>query len=242
MTRVSSAGSGWLVRETMPEWMPEAILLLTALVTLVNWTAIWRENITAYYVTKPLVLHGLILYFLTQVPLTPARLPFLIGLIFSLIGDVLLIPRGTRWFIAGMSAFSLAQLSYIWGFNISLPSMPVLFVGVLALMAGVLVLHLAIDRFAAVSEIKRSLLPFFKGYGVLVLAMAISAVLCLARPGWSELAAVFAGIGGILFFVSDAMIGLDKLDRRLPKYKFWIIFTYHLGQFLIVASITRIIA
>src|SRR5690606_6889345 len=114
--------------------------------------------------------------------------------------------------------------------------------GVLALMAGVLVLHLAIDRFAAVSEIKRSLLPFFKGYGVLVLAMAISAVLCLARPGWSELAAVFAGIGGILFFVSDAMIGLDKLDRRLPKYKFWIIFTYHLGQFLIVASITRIIA
>ncbi len=34
------------------------------------------------------------------------------------------------------------------------------------------------------------------------------------------------------------MIGLDKLDRRLPKYKFWIIITYHLAQFLIVAALT----
>jgi uncharacterized membrane protein YhhN len=46
-----------------------------------------------------------------------------------------------------------------------------------------------------------------------------------------------AGTGGILFFISDAMIGLDKLDRRLPKHKFWIIFSYHLAQFLIVAAV-----
>jgi uncharacterized membrane protein YhhN len=67
--------------------------------------------------------------------------------------------------------------------------------------------------------------------------MAICALLCLARPAWSDLAAVLAGIGGTLFFISDVMIGLDKLDRRLPKYKFWIISSYHLGQFLIVGAI-----
>jgi uncharacterized membrane protein YhhN len=106
-----------------------------------------------------------------------------------------------------------------------------------ALLAGNLIIHLTIDRFAASSEINKLLLPFFKGYGILVLAMAISAMLCLARPGWSDLAAVMAGTGGILFFISDAMIGLDKLDRRLPKHKFWIIFSYHLAQFLIVAAV-----
>ena len=223
----------------MPDWLVPALLVLIGLVTLANWIAIWRGNLRAYYITKPLVLLGLILYFLLQSALSAARLPFLLGLIFSMIGDIFLIPRGTRWFIAGMGAFSLAQLFYIWGFNISLPSIPVLIIGIMALFAGVLVMHLTVDRFAAVSEIKKSLLPFLKGYGALVLAMAISAVLCLARPGWSDLAGVLAGIGGILFFVSDAMIGLDKLDRRLPKYRFWIILSYHLGQFLIVAAITQ---
>jgi uncharacterized membrane protein YhhN len=72
--------------------------------------------------------------------------------------------------------------------------------------------------------------------------MAISAVLCLARPAWPDLAAVMAGTGGILFLISDVMIGLDKLDRRLPKYKFWIIFSYHLAQFLIVAAVLRVAA
>lgn len=236
-----SAGLGWLVQGIMPDLVSLALLTLIGLVTLANWIAIWRGNLRAYYITKPLVLLGLILYFLLQGSLSSVRLPFLLGLFFSLIGDILLIPRGTRWFIAGMGAFSLAQLFYIWGFNINLPSTPVLVIGIVALFAGVLVLHLAVDRFAAASEIKKSLLPFLKGYGVLVLAMAISAVLCLARPGWSDLAGVLAGIGGILFFVSDAMIGLDKLDRRLPKYKFWIILSYHLGQFLIVAAVTQLL-
>lgn len=236
-----SAGLGWLVQGIMPDSVSLALLTLISLVTLANWIAIWRGNLRAYYITKPLVLLGLILYFLLQGSLSSVRLPFLLGLIFSLIGDMLLIPRGTRWFIAGMGAFSLAQLFYIWGFNINLPSTPVLVIGIVALFAGVLVLHLAVDRFAAASEIKKSLLPFLKGYGGLVLAMAISAVLCLARPGWSDLAGVLAGIGGILFFVSDAMIGLDKLDRRLPKYKFWIILSYHLGQFLIVAAVTQLL-
>lgn len=241
MIPLSSAGSGWLVQEIMPDLVKLALLILIALVTLANWFAIWRGNLKAYYITKPVVLLGLILYFLLQGALSAARLPFLLGLIFSMIGDIFLIPRGTRWFIAGMGAFSITQLFYIWGFNTSLPSTPVLIIGIVALFAGVLVLHLAVDRFAAASDIKKSLLPFLKGYGALVLAMAISAVLCLARPGWSDLAGVLAGIGGILFFVSDAMIGLDKLDRRLPKYKFWIILSYHLGQFLIVAAITQLV-
>ncbi len=221
----------------MPDWLQTALLIFICLVTLVNWIAIWRGNLKAYYTTKPFVLLGLILYFLLQGALSSARLPFLLGLICSLVGDIFLIPRGTRWFIAGMGAFSLAQLFFIWGFNVSLPSIPVLIIGIMAFLAGTLLLHLAIDRFAAVSQVKKSLLPYMKVYGFLVLTMAISAVLCLARPGWSDLAALLAGTGGILFFVSDAMIGLDKLDKRLPKYKFWIILSYHLGQFLIVAAI-----
>ena len=221
----------------MPDWANLVLLIFISLVTLANWIAIWQENLTAYYVTKPLVLLGLIAYFIIQGLFSATHLPFLLGLGLSLLGDIFLIHRGTRWFMAGMGAFSLAHLCYIWGFNTVMPSAAVMFMALFALLAGNLIIHLTIDRFAASSEINKLLLPFFKGYGILVLAMAISAMLCLARPGWSDLAAVMAGTGGILFFISDAMIGLDKLDRRLPKYKFWIIFSYHLAQFLIVAAV-----
>ncbi|NLC29305.1 MAG: lysoplasmalogenase [Chloroflexi bacterium] len=226
----------------MSDWLQPAVLALIGLATFANWIAIWKGKLTTYYATKPLVMLGLITYFLLQGSITTFRLPFLLGLIFSLIGDIFLISQRTRWFVAGMAAFSAAQVFYIWGFNASLPPRPVRLIGIVALVAGMLILHLTVNRLGQQPRINKAILPFFKGYGTLILGMAISAVLCLARPTWPDLAAVMAGTGGILFLISDVMIGLDKLDRRLPKYKFWIIFSYHLAQFLIVAAVLRVAA
>ena len=210
------------------------------LVSLINWVSAWQLRMIPYYITKPIVMIGLILYLVLRVPVTPARLPFLFGLIFSLLGDIFLIPKGTRWFLVGMGAFSITQLMYIWGFNLSMVKLPVLIVGAVAFAGGVVLIHLVVNRFSQSSSINKAILPFIKGYGALVLAMTMSAILCLARPAWTDRAAVLAGIGGILFFLSDGMIGLDKLDRRLPKYRFWIIFTYHLAQFLIVGAVIQL--
>lgn len=210
------------------------------LFSLINWVSAWQLRMIPYYITKPLVILGLILFLVLSVPITPARLPFLLGLLFSLLGDIFLIPKGTRWFLAGMGAFSITQVMYIWGFNISKASLPVLVVGVAAFLASAFLIHLVVNRFSESSSVNKAILPFLKSYGALVLAMTISAMLCLARPTWSERAAVMAGIGGILFFLSDGMIGLDKLDRRLPKYRFWVIFTYHLAQFLIVGAVMEL--
>ena len=211
-----------------------------AFVSLINWVSAWQMRMIPYYVTKPVVLLGLILLMVLRVPLTPERLPFLFGLVFSLLGDIFLMPRGTRWFLVGMGAFSVAQLMYIWGFNLSMVTLPVLVVGLVAWLVGVILIHMLVNRFSSSSSINKAILPFMKGYGALVLAMVISALLCLARPAWSDRAAVMAGIGGILFFLSDGMIALDKLDRRLPKYRFWIIVTYHLAQFLIVGAVIQL--
>jgi len=211
-----------------------------AFVSLINWVSAWQMRMIPYYVTKPIVLLGLILFLVLRVPITPTRLPFLLGLVFSLLGDIFLMPRGTRWFLVGMGAFSVAQLMYIWGFNLSMVTLPVLVVGLVAWLVGVILIHMLVNRFSDSSSINKAILPFMKGYGALVLAMVMSALLCLARPAWSDRAAVMAGIGGVLFFLSDGMIALDKLDRRLPKYRFWIIVTYHLAQFLIVGAVIQL--
>ncbi len=104
--------------------------------SLINWVSAWQMRMIPYYVTKPVVLLGLILLMVLRVPLTPERLPFLFGLVFSLLGDIFLIPRGTRWFLVGMGAFSVAQLMYIWGFNLSMVTLPVLVVGLVAWLVG----------------------------------------------------------------------------------------------------------
>ena len=208
--------------------------------SLINWISAWQERLIPYYITKPMVLLGLLLFMVLRVPITPARLPFLLGLAFSLLGDIFLIPRGTRWFLVGMGAFSITQLMYIWGFNLSMVNLPVLVVGAVAYLVGVILIHLMVNRFSESPNVNQAILPYLKGYGALVLAMSMSALLCLARPGWSDRAAVMAGVGGILFFLSDGMIGLEKLDRRLPKSRFWVIFTYHLAQFLIVGAVIQL--
>lgn len=208
--------------------------------SLINWISAWQERAITYYITKPIVLVGLLLFLVMQAPVTMSRLPFLLGLAFSLLGDIFLIPKGTRWFLVGMGAFSITQLMYIWGFNTSKVSWPVLVVGIAAYLVGVILIHLVVNRFSQSSSINKAILPYLKIYGALVLAMGMSALLCLARPAWSDLAAVLAGIGGVLFFLSDGMIALEKLDRRLPKNRFWVIFTYHLAQFLIVGAVIQL--
>ena len=210
------------------------------IVSLINWISAWQERAITYYITKPIVLVGLLLFLVMQAPVTMSRLPFLLGLAFSLLGDIFLIPKGTRWFLVGMGAFSITQLMYIWGFNTSKVSWPVLVVGIAAYLVGVILIHLVVNRFSQSSSINKAILPYLKIYGALVLAMSMSALLCLARPAWSDLAAVLAGIGGVLFFLSDGMIALEKLDRRLPKNRFWVIFTYHIAQFLIVGAVIQL--
>ena len=210
------------------------------IVSLINWISAWQERAITYYITKPIVLVGLLLFLVMQAPVTMSRLPFLLGLAFSLLGDIFLIPKGTRWFLVGMGAFSITQLMYIWGFNTSKVSWPVLVVGIAAYLVGVILIHLVLNRFSQSSSINKAILPYLKIYGALVLAMGMSALLCLARPAWSDLAAVLAGIGGVLFFLSDGMIALEKLDRRLPKNRFWVIFTYHIAQFLIVGAVIQL--
>lgn len=221
----------------MKDLLIDLALMGTGSASMVNWSAAWRGKLSLYYVTKPLVLVGLILLLVLWVPISAARLPFLIGLVFSLLGDILLIPSGTRWFVAGMAAFSVAQLMYIWGFNKTMPAPHVWLIGLGAVVIVNLLLHRAVDKLSATSGINKAILPFIKGYGALVSTMAISGVVCLARPGWSVWAAVLAGVGGVLFLISDGMIALEKLDRRLPKHRFWIILTYHLAQFLIVSAV-----
>ncbi len=85
-----------------------------AVLTISNWVGAAGKKRGLYYTTKPLVIVALLLFFSQKGGLTlNAGLSFL-ALVFSLLGDVFLIPRAMRWFIAGIWAFLGSGSLSLW--------------------------------------------------------------------------------------------------------------------------------
>lgn len=217
--------------------VPILFLFLIAGLCAANWIGAYRDDLKLYHVTKPLVLLAMIVFFALNDGFSMPRLPFLIALVFSVIGDIFLMAVRTRYFIAGMAAFALAHLAYIYGFSQWAVPFWVYIPAGIALFVMVLAFSVYIETQCKDSSVPRVQRHLFKAYGVLVAGMALVAWLGLARAGWGRLAAMMAGVGGSLFLISDFIIALVRLEKRIPNGRFWIIASYHMAQMLILSSV-----
>lgn len=181
-----------------------------------------------HLVTKPLLMPALLAWFLTATPRSRLRTLVAVGLAWSWLGDIGLMPSGEEWFLAGLGAFLIAQLTYSVAFwplrEDSVLVRPVLILPYLAVLLGLLVVlwdHLG-----------DLLLP------VVLYALAIVGMAVLAT-GVNGMAAV----GAALFVVSDALIALDAVAGvvRLPAHGFWVMLTYLAAQTLIVMGVATVV-
>jgi uncharacterized membrane protein YhhN len=158
---------------------------------------------------------------------------FVIGLAFSLAGDVFLVlPR--EQFIAGLAAFLLAQIAYLVGFNDTLPPINLAGIAITFLVVITAVrLYQDIATGLAVSGLHTLKMPVL-AYVAAISLMLISALLSMVRSEWKAGDAWLVSTGAILFFISDAMLGWIKFVRPLRYGRLQVIITYHLGQALIV--------
>ena len=222
--------------------MKFSVLFLFALsgVALVNWIAAALEKRELYIASKPLVLIVLIAFFAKAGGLDAIRLPFLIALIFSLIGDIFLIPRSIRWFIAGMTAFLVAHLVYIWAFSRWEVDRRAIAPAILTALAVIaIMIYVVLSRTRNKPEFKHMRFAFILYSSVLVV-MTVTALLSLWREGWPVASGAMAGLGGLFFFASDTILGLEKMGKRLPATRLLVISTYHIAQTLIVFSTLRL--
>ncbi|MFZ3071268.1 MAG: lysoplasmalogenase [Anaerolineaceae bacterium] len=216
-----------------------AILFWTIIgvLTLLNWIGAAQKNWKLYFATKPFVLAALILYFGLNGGLRADRLPFMVGLVFSLLGDIFLIPHSYRWFMAGLVAFFCTHLSYLIGFSQQPASpAPTILCSIAAVaLIGFLCWYI-LRKTQGKPELK-SMRKVYLPYSVVLVLMAETAILCWFRPGWSKPAAALVGLGSIGFLTSDILHACERMGKRIPMAKFWIILTYHLAQFMIVTGI-----
>ena len=175
---------------------------------------------------KPLPVLAL-LGWLHDAPPSDYRRWISLGLIFSLIGDVLLAWPGDL-FIFGLGAFLFAHLAYLKAYFSDCRRLALLPLA-LALCAGAILLSILIAH--GLGEL---LIP------VVVYASVISAMLwrALARLGSKvpKRSALLAAAGALSFVVSDMLIGINRFVVAFEAAPYLLIVTYWLGQWGITAS------
>jgi uncharacterized membrane protein YhhN len=174
--------------------------------------------------TKPLLMPILLAWFVSVAPPGRVRLLVIVALGWSWLGDLLLMGSGESWFLAGLGAFLLAQLTYVvtfWRWRAdSVLRRPLLLAPYVLALVGLLAV-----LWADLGDLRGPIVV----YAVVIVAMAALAT------GAGRMVAV----GAALFVLSDALIAVGSLTElvQLPRHGFWVMATYLAAQALIARGI-----
>ena len=221
------------------------LLYLSLGVAIIEWFFEHKESQRGIYFAKPLVMIFLIAWAWLYVDMpalmlnynTAAMMWFIIGLIFSLAGDVfLMLPE--KFFLPGLISFLLTHFFYIVGFgHLTLPDGSGIAAGAIAVIliaVGAWIYSQLTDGMTKSGQTRMR-------YPVLIYVIVISfmvyvALLSLFDPYWAQSSAVLVSIGAVLFLASDIMNGWVRFVGPVWKHRVLIMVTYHLGQFGIIVG------
>lgn len=156
------------------------------------------------------------------------RLAILVGLLLSLVGDVLLMLPGDR-FLPGLVAFLLAQLAYLAAFTLHVPFA--------ATMWPFLAVALAASAVVSIlwGGVPRRMRPPVLAYVVAIGAMAAQAIVqgttLRILPAWA------GALGAALFFTSDAVLAFNRFRRPFRGDRIVVLASYWSAQVLIAISV-----
>jgi uncharacterized membrane protein YhhN len=217
-----------------------ALFALTLLTAALDWLAIARGWRRVEVISRPAVMVLLFLWVYFSSGLQGEMLYFGVGLILSLVGDILLMREGQGPFLAGMAAFLLAQVAYVIGFNLSAPGTD-LFGILTAILVAILMARLYRKATADLiaSGQGRLRLPVL-AYTFALALMLLSALLTLFRTDWLPVASLLAALGAALFLTSNVLLARSKFpappqgDSPVRSDRLRITILYHLGQMLLM--------
>jgi uncharacterized membrane protein YhhN len=187
-----------------------------------------------HFVAKPSLLISLIIYYLScEQQNEPIKKFMLYALIFSLIGDILLmlVSINAMLFIFGLVAFLIAHSMYILAFskerNKNLN--PFFFMGML-LVCGALI-------FTFLSSYLGNLLVPVCIYIMLILIMVLFAY--FRKNNVVKKSYVLVLTGALFFVISDILLAINKFRTPIPFSNIWIMTAYAIAQLLIVIGIIK---
>lgn len=214
---------------------------LILIVALVDWYAVFRGLYRLRYITKPLVLILLIVWFTRSGGWEGSGIFFGVALIFSLLGDIFLLKGLLKirpgFFQLGLISFLIAQIAYVIGFNQPRPMLSLPTLGVVVAIALVSYFNggRLIQSLNAKPSSKKMVLPVTV-YMIAISLMLASAWNTLLRMDWLASAALLAALGATLFYISDSILAHDEFSQPIRTGEMLVTVTYHLAQIAIIAA------
>jgi alkenylglycerophosphocholine/alkenylglycerophosphoethanolamine hydrolase len=208
-------------------------VIIVFILAVFDWIAVEKKSKILEYVAKPAAMLALLGWMGQGVGWGGAMQWFTIGAVFCLVGDVfLMLPRDL--FIFGLLAFLLGHIFYVIGLNNSVPYINYLG-GVVIVILGIYLMWLYPKLSGGLSARGKSGLKIpVLVYSLVISLMVYSAMMTWTRSGWSDVAALFASIGAVLFFASDSMLAWDRFLTPLSHARLRVMTSYHLGQIGII--------
>jgi uncharacterized membrane protein YhhN len=214
-------------------------IILFALVLLIDLVAVYLNNESLRFITKPLLMPLLAIYLLQQTRSATSGLKvwILLALFFSWMGDIFLLfeGRGSNLFLFGLSAFLVAQVFYIVFFhNIRTKEY---------IRGNALLLLLVIVYYSILISVLSPYLGNMK-LPVRIYGVVLSFMLMLALHtmlGKNKKAALWMTMGAILFVTSDSLLAFNKFFSSFNYAGIIIMLTYGLAQLLITVGAVKYI-
>ena len=156
---------------------------------------------------------------------------YISALVFSFLGDVLLLFEGEIYFMLGLISFLLAHVIYIkivfgWLNNTSLKTKAVAAIPFLILF------------FALINLLKNNLNDLFIPvviYGITISVMGFVSLLNYLNDKSSS--ALFMVVGASLFIISDSVLAINKFYSTNEFFPIVIMLTYLMAQYLIFKAV-----
>lgn len=195
----------------------------------------YKDNDKIVYITKPLLMPMLILFYIFGVneatgSLTRVDWLIVVALIGGCVGDIFLMLKDEeKWFLFGMGAFLINQVFYILSFFFSITDYSTFNPwGLFLLGPAIFIMIFTVPRFLNKTEDMK--IPVLV-YMAAILLMHIAALVRLSTI--QGLASILIYIGSISYIFSDSSIAVNKWAGEFSNARFIIMTTYVMAQFYI---------
>lgn len=211
----------------------KAWLWLFFLAVAADLTAIYFQWNEGRYVSKPLIVLSLFIYFSQRAGRYTGTLYFRLALLFSLIGDGALLfeDRDPLFFMVGLGSFLVAHIFYVVAFLRIGSHAKVQWPWIIFTTLYVGILLYVLQPY--LGELTIPVIVYACALGSMLLVVVHAFPRPYAKPGIICLA------GALLFVISDSILAINKFYMGFPLAGIAIMFTYAFAQYLLVTGAVK---
>lgn len=213
--------------------MKYIFLIIFIISTAVHLYASLQNNKPLRNKTKPFILLSLLGFYCYSVK--AIEYTVVLALVFSWIGDVLLIPKGVKWFTFGGISFMISHFFFILSYNKSV-NFSLINTWVIVVLAIIFIVTVTFIFSKLKAHLPKPL--FYPMYLYLLINGTMNCFAIFRYISNPDLGGIITVIGAILFFISDSSLFFVRFKKNcLLKTHFLVMLTYSIGEFLIVLGL-----